>query len=303
MFPAGTPVAPARVVCFLLNDPTMTGLRPLSIGEILDGAFSIYRRNFVVMVTTAAALTLPGTLLQAAFPAVGSILTSLGTVIALVALTGETSDALLGGTPDLPSGLQVGVQRSGGALLALLVTYLAVGLISAPLLGGIWYVGVMMQPERSGLTLTSYLLLIAVLVLLAVTVVSYFMLRWFAVMQIAVLEPTRHFLRRSAVLSHGALTKISVVWLVGTLIVGVPSTLAGIGQGVATALSDGSASGSGMLAASLALAWLISALGTPFTAALLTLLYYDQRVRKDGLDVELAVSRAVAPPLAHPAGT
>ena len=34
-------------------------LRPLSIGEILDGAFTIYRRNFVLLVVTSALLFAP----------------------------------------------------------------------------------------------------------------------------------------------------------------------------------------------------------------------------------------------------
>jgi hypothetical protein len=279
----------------------MTGLRPLSIGEILDGAFSIYRRHFVVMITTAGVLTLPGTLAQVAFPNAGSVLTSIGTVIALVALTGQTSDALLGGQPDLASGLQFGMRRTGAALTALLLTYLLIGLVSVPFVGIGWYVAVTMKPDQSGLSLPAFLLLMMSIVLVGVTVISYLMLRWFAVMQIAVLEPTRRFLRRSAVLSRGALWKISVVWLVGTLIVGVPSSIAGIGQGVATVMNEGGSST--LLAMSLAIGWIISTLGTPFTAALLTLLYYDQRVRKDGLDVELAVSRAVAPPVPQPVGT
>ena len=280
----------------------MTGLRPLSIGEILGGAFSIYRRHFLVMVTMVAVLTLPGTLLQVEFPTAGALLTSLGTIVALVALTGQTSDALLGGQPELGSGVQFGLRRSGAALLAIVCTTLVVMISAMPFAGLVWYLAVTMAPDRSGLTIPMYVLLLAVPVLAAVCVLSWQMLRWFAVMQVAVLEPTRRFMRRSAVLSRGALWKISVVWLVGSLIVGVPNTLAGIGQGVATVLSE-DGSGTGLMAASLALAWAISALGTPFTAALLTLLYYDQRVRKDGLDVELAVSRAVAPPVPQPVGT
>lgn len=280
----------------------MTGLRPLSIGEILDGAFALYRRHFVVMVATVAVLTAPGTLLQVEFPTVGGLVMSIGTVIALVALTGQTSDALLGGQPELASGLMFGLRRTGAALMAIIVTSFMIILSALPFAGLAWWVGLEMAPDRSGLSVLTYILLLAVIVLAGVSVVSYLVLRWFAVMQIAVLEPTTHFMRRSAVLARGALWKISVVWLVGSLIVGVPNTLAGIGQGVATVLNE-DGSGTGLMAASLALAWVITALGTPFTAALLTLLYYDQRVRKDGLDVELAVSRAVAPPVPHPVGT
>ncbi|HEU0079725.1 MAG TPA: hypothetical protein VFQ76_18850, partial [Longimicrobiaceae bacterium] len=44
---------------------SVSHLRPLSFGEILDGAFALYRRNFVVFVTTALVPLLPGVLLLA----------------------------------------------------------------------------------------------------------------------------------------------------------------------------------------------------------------------------------------------
>ncbi len=281
----------------------MTGLRPLSIGEILDGAFSIYRRNFLVMVTTTAVLLLPGALLRLVWPTIGGLVSSFGGMVALVGLTSETSVALLGGQPELARGLQVGLRRTGAVMLAVFLASAVVLLACSPLFAGAAYIGWTMTPERSGLTVLSYLLLVMVLVLIVLVPSSWLTLRYFAVLQIAVLEPTRHFLRRSAVLSRGAFWKISVVWLVGSVIVGVPSFLVGVGEGVATVMSDQGMVGSGVFVASLVLGLLISSLGTPFTAALLTLLYYDQRVRKDGLDVELAVARVAPPVVPTPAGT
>jgi hypothetical protein len=283
----------------------MTGLRPLSIGEILDGAFSIYRRHFVVLVTTTGLLTLPGTLLQVPFPFLAAIVGMLCSYLAAIALTVQTSEALLGGRPDLASAVAMAARRLLPVTGALIVMMLALGLVSAPLAGAVFYVARLWAPDRSGLGVGSYLAILALLAALAAVPPSYFAMRWFAVLQVMVLEPTRHFLRRSAVLANGALTKISVVWFVGFLIALVPGALVGGGQGVVLAMVREGMLPDAALFAALALAWIVSALTSSLLIALVTVLYYDQRVRKDGLDVELAVSRAIAPASAvpQPAGT
>jgi hypothetical protein len=282
----------------------MTGLRPLSIGEILDGAFSIYRRHFVVLLTTAGVLTLPGVLLQVEYPLIAAILSVVGGGVGMIAITLQASDALLGGKPDLASTVSAGFKRLIPVWLKVFAMSLLLGLVTVPLIGGVVVAARAWMPERSGLDVVTYIGIVALLAVLAAIPPSYLALRWFAVAQIAILEPTRHFLRRSSVLSHGALTKISVVWSVGFLLALVPGAIIGGGQGVVTVMVREGVLPTAALIATLAVGWIVSALTTVFLTVLLTLLYYDQRVRKDGLDVELAVSRAVAPSaVPQPAGT
>jgi len=168
---------------------------------------------------------------------------------------------------------------------------------------GVFLAARLWAPDRSGLGVGSYIALIATLAMLAAVPPSYLGLRWFAVIQVAVLEQTRHVLRRSATLARGAMMKISTVWLVGFFIAGIPSALAGGGAGVVTVMVRQGLISEAVLIPAIALGWLVSGITTAFMAVLLTVLYYDQRVRKDGLDVELAVSRAVAPPVPQAAGT
>lgn len=289
----------------------MSALRPLSIGEILDGSFSVYRRQFLVLFVTAAALGLPATVLgfgaepgvPSMFDAVVMILGGVLGLVSSIALTAQVSTALLGGQPTLAEGIAVGARRFLPVLGALAWTTLFVLVVIAlPLglvLGG---VGWLLRPEVSGLQPIVFVLVASVLVLVLVTVLTTIALRYFAVLAIATLESARGVLKRSALLARGAYWKISVVWFVGGLIYGLPLLAVGAGSGAAELVAR-SGDGPGWLSPlATVLVWLVSALAMPFTAALNTLLYYDQRVRKDGLDVQLAAERATPapPPAAMP---
>ena len=222
-------------------------LRPLSIGEILDGVFRLYQRHFIALFGTAFGLLLPGLLLTLVSPVLYLVVTPLLQVIATGVSVWLASEAILGRTPVPLEGVKVGVRR----LL--------------PLLGYGFLYGVAV--------------LFAAVALLVPAVLLWIM--WFA--WGPVLERVFPF-GRSRALAKDEWTKIFFVSLVGVIIVFLPQIVLNVGGAVVfsvDALSGQVVPPPLILVGQV----LLSALTVPFTASLQTLLYYEQRVRKEGFDV------------------
>jgi hypothetical protein len=276
---------------------TKSGLRPLSIGEILDGTFTLYRGHFGALVLVAASCGLPGLVADLALPTpVAGLIAFLGGVVSYVALTWMAAEIVFGREVQTGSAISFGVRnaiRVVACMIGLgLVMMLAVGFAGGLAAGAVTllYTG---EPEAGRI----WMMVAAGTV--GGIVFSYLFVRYFAVYQIVVLEGEKHFqrlLKRSALLARGAFWKISTVWTLGWIVVSLPWMLVGAGAAF-TAASGGGLDAAqlqatdGLLPAVMsALGWLVTALTAPFTAALGVLLYLDQRVRKDGLDVELVVA-------------
>jgi len=277
---------------------TRTGLRPLSVGEILDGAFTIYREHFGALVLVAAICGLPA--LAAAFllpEGVAPLLEAVTGFVSFAALTWMSAELAFGRRVDVKRGLGIGLRKAPWVFLC----FLAVGLVSA---------GIFMLAALVGLLLVSGLQMVmevsatmrgigvAVAGIGVMIVMSLVIVRYFAVAQIVVLEPGRHVLKRSAELAKGAFWRISIVWTVAFLVVVVPSLMIGLGIGFLETIEEDLRAAQGQTAAAALVflatvplvTWLVNALTAPFTAAIGVVLYVDQRVRKDGLDIELAIA-------------
>lgn len=264
---------------------SLSHLRPLSFGEILDGAFVLYRRHFTTFFTTAIIPLLPVALLWGVFgwltgnmadlddaaSVFGFVavypLMLLGTMLMWGALVHETSRAVEGGAVDRGEAYRVSLRRLLPSLgAAVLFTLLAV----------------------VGLVL---LVVPGILVMLAL----------FATWHAVIIEGKGPVaaLSRSRELARGAWGRIFGVLLVSYIIVMIPGMVVGVASGVAI-LGSAVASGDPEAAAG-AMGWftavnnvlsiLISALTTPFMTAAITLLYYDRRVRTEALDLEMATDR------------
>ena len=238
-------------------------LRPLSIGEILDGVFRLYQRHFIALVGTALGLILPALLLTFVSDLLMNLAVSMLGVIATAVSVWLASEAILGRTPVPREGVKVAVRRT------------------LPLVGyGFLYFIV---------------ITFAVLALIVPAVLLWIM--WFAWVPIVVLERVFPF-GRSRALARGEWTKIFFVSLVGVIIVLLPQFVLIVG----TVAVFGIGAATGQVATPLLVLVaqvLLSALTLPFTASLQTLLYYEQRVRKEGFDVahtaaSLGVTDAVA---------
>jgi hypothetical protein len=112
-------------------------------------------------------------------------------------------------------------------------------------------------------------------------------LMWFAYLPVFVIEGKIAFFGRSRELARGSWGKVFLVQFLTGIILALPAMLVG---GSAFAFGQISVADGTMPPLFNALSILITALTAPYSAATLTLLYYDQRVRKEGLDIELSTA-------------
>lgn len=268
---------------------SLSHLRPLSFGEILDGAFVLYRRHFAVFFTTALIPLLPVALLWGGFGWLTGNMTDtddatavfafalvypvmiVGSLLMWGALIHETARAVEGGPVDRGEAYRAAFRRMlpmvGAGILFMILVVAGTILFIIP----------------------------GILVMLALFAV------WHAVM-IEGKGPVEA-LSRSRELARGAWLRILGVMVVSYIIIMIPSMLVGATAGAAmvgAALSSGDPDAvegtMGMFSAvTNVLSILLSALTTPFMTAALTLLYYDRRVRTEALDLEMATERLGAP--------
>jgi hypothetical protein len=259
-----------------------SNLRPLGFGEILDGAFSLYRRHFGTFYLTAL---LPGIPLAAFWVIVGLFLaapsgmTALATLpflllpVSLVAallswaaLAVEVEDAYRGRPVSWRAAFHTAFGRFPALLGAGFVCWvmLSVGLLLF-IIPGI-FVGIML----------------------------------FAVLPLVVLERSGPFeaLGRSIELSRGAWGRIFGLALVLVIIASLPTIATMMVAGTAVGLTGMTSAtpaggGTGLVVMQLS-GLLVNALTTPIVAGGLVLLYFDRRVRVEGLDLEIETRELVA---------
>jgi hypothetical protein len=272
------------------------GLRPLTTRELLGSAFALWRQHFTVLIGTATLLLAPAAAVQLQDERAGFVLGSVLSLLAFLALTAQVSEAILGEDPTVRDGIGVALRRFLPALGALLGAGIVIGLAMLPFgIAAVMGVPIVRERLEDGTMSRSTVLFLAFgAVCLAVGILSKLGVRYFAILQIVVIERARNFLKRSAVLSKGAYWKVNTVWFVGSLVTAIPGKLLGVTPAPATALmARGDAVGM-LLPSTLVLGWVLSAITLPYSAALAALLYYDQRVDKDGPDVAVAVSSGAA---------
>src|SRR5262249_49520697 len=108
-------------------------LRPLTIGEILDGAFTVYRRHFIVLFTTVALLLAPMELIAAMAPGVvGGVVTFAWSAVMDAPLVIQASTAILGGTPGIVDAIRAGIRRMPAVLGVSILVTLLTALATAP---------------------------------------------------------------------------------------------------------------------------------------------------------------------------
>lgn len=265
------------------------GLRPLGIGEILDVAIKIYRARFLVLVKSAAVVLGPvfalSALIRISFPAGDDLLA-------------ETQP---GATPqfDVDALWPFLAGTSIIVVLAYLASTLATGACFKAVSGAYldespdWRDTVRFARSKLG-SLVWLSLLTALLagigLLLFILPGVYLWVAWSVAAPVLLLEDVRGWkaMKRSRELIRGRFwPTISVVLLMLVLTTIVQAVLVAILAGVV------SVSGSDVaLAVADAVGQTASGvLTTPLSAAVLTVLYFDLRVRKEGFDLELLSRR------------
>ena len=257
-------------------------LRPLGFGEILDGAFSLYRRHFATLYLTALLPGIPLALFWVVFGfavAPGASATALATLtwvllpvsmvaalLSWAALTVEVGDAYRGRPVVLADAFRTAFRRFPALLVASIVCWLAFGVAMLLFLIPSIFVGIV----------------------------------FFAVLPVVVLEGAGPFeaLGRSRALARGAWGRIFGVVLVLLIIAFLPTFAAMMITGTVAGLAGVTSAtpttgGAGLVVMQLS-GLLVNALTTPIVAGGIVLLYSDRRVRAEGLDLEIATRELVA---------
>jgi hypothetical protein len=260
-------------------------LRALSIGEILDGAFAVYRGNFGVLVGISAICTgIPAIInvymstvgiefISVWIMLVGFGLYSVGGLIATGATIHVISEAYLSVMPSLGEALKFALGKMLKIFLAGLCKYLIIGVVVVIVMIVFGIAGAAM----GGSTAAAALVTIGVI---PVAIIVFVMLSGYSIVtQAAVLEwetSAVDSLARSWTLTKGFKMKAfglgAVIWILVSIPVMAGTVLIMILPGMAAVLSAASS--------------LLQLILYPVVASTFTLLYYDLRVRKEAFDIE-----------------
>ena len=268
----------------------MADLRPMGVGEILDGALTIYRRHFITFLALGIiVLWLPVVLsiyAQLSGPQghtgllfLAAILQYFAGLLLTAGVIRVISDFYLGRESGLTQALALGVQKVWPLFV--------VGLGKGVLLGLIVFVlGIVAAISIPMLTKTGALGGIVALALLAGAcwLAAFVACGYGVTTQVVVLEPlgsSFDAFGRSWDLTRGRKLKVLGLALVAFILVGVPS--AGIGALAAVLRFSFSTTA----AALLVLAAVLPVILTPVLPCVFTLMYYDLRVRREAFDLEL----------------
>jgi len=263
-------------------------LRPLGIGEILDAGIKLFMRHWRTLVLSVIGLILPVQILSALVIAsiapeqfdltttqtgveedeeaaflVGQGIVAILTLVTLLLSTAvcfkAVADAYLGVEPDWRRSLRFALRRLGGLIgVAFIGFFVLVLAFLALIVPGIWLA-------------VAYSVAVPALLLERVGPVAA--------------------LRRSFRLVRGRWWPTAGALIVGYLLIGIIGALV---QGVITVVPSLLAEDNTLVAALGAVVGGTAgaALTTPYPAAVVTLVYFDLRVRKEGLDLQLIAEGA-----------
>ncbi len=299
----------------LVPKPGIIPLRPLGVGEILDGALSVVRQHWKIMIGLAAAVVSVTALIQ--FVLQVTVLRDAGSPFTFSSSFSTNFDSGASTQPVFRSGSGLGTL---GFLGTTLLNWIAITVLS-----GIFTVIVSQAVLGQRVTLTdawarvrlqiwpliglsfmSGLFLVLGYILCLIPGI-YLYVALAVSSPVLVLERGRVFasMGRSRRLiennwwrSAGILILAYLITALVTFVIAIPFVIIGGGSLFLSASSDGLSSGSFVfLEACTTVATIIAgAITYPFAAAIRALLYVDLRMRKEGLDIELMRAAGAAPP-------
>lgn len=284
-----------------------TSIRPRGPGEILDGAFRLYREDVGLYLATALLASLPWAFFSVA--AVGgsdamAVLAVLLMPVAMVltaaawgALMHQMNERLDGRVPAFGPALQRGVRLffriAWGTILAYVVVVAAFMLVMV--VPGV-IASLIVAFEPGGVLLIAGMLVTFALGIVLLVVVGFRAFAGAALFLPGIIVeglPAYSSLKRGFALSRGAKARGRVVGVVALswVLVFVPFLATYFVTGTTATLYDPEALASGLVssgqfAAQQVLAMITAGFTTPFLVACILLLYYDQRVRLEAYDLE-----------------
>jgi len=284
-------------------------LRPLTFGEVLDGALSMYRRHFRLFLQLSVVLLVipvglgayyghplfvPQIAMQNvmmymmdpvfAFVMIASIgvLYYLATLLLTTATVRVVSDAYLGRAPSFKDALGLGRKRMWPLFLVGLAKFVLLGALFGLVVGTYGFVGFFMNRAGIGLPADIVTAAIAVVGLWLVALVAC---GYGVTTQVVVLEQLGGALQafgRSWRLTKGFRFKVFalavVAFLLFNIIPSVIFTIIGAMWSPAAPFAS---------IAVQVVTLLVPVVLSPAIACVLTLLYYDLRVRREGFDLQV----------------
>lgn len=282
--------------------------RPLTFGEILDGAFTLYRRHFLTFFVTALVPYVPVAIVSGqmagADPAedfsgyfgllfVAMVVMFVAFVLMWGALTREAAQAYGGGEVSMGDGFGRGLRAFLPGLAAAFVAVLMMSVVGGVLsmVVGVVFALAIPAAAAGGGSAVPFVLVSVFSFLLIMAVMLGMGSLFFAVTPVLVVEGRGPFeaIGRSFTLAWGALPRVVGVMVVSYLIAILPLAASMIGIGITQGF-EAMVTAGGMSPAAIAVQQVISAVGyaltLPFFATTLVLLYYDRRARTEAHDLE-----------------
>jgi hypothetical protein len=286
-------------------------MRPLAFGEILDGAFTLYRRNLALFLLTAV---IPMAVLIAAFALLGGamfaglasgdptamfgaafggmmMLALVGGIVLVVmwaALTRNAAQSYLGQPASLGDGFRAGLRSflpllGAGIVITIgmIVVVFAISMVA----------GVTMAIGMSGMSSLAAIVVGFVVFVLAAAAYLCAIAILFAVVPAVVVEGKGPIeaIARSFDLARGALGRVIGLMLVTLLITYLPGmAVMALTGGFSQALDPSHVPSVGQFVTQQLLGMAVWVFTTPFMVAVIVLLYFDRRVRTEALDVRMA---------------
>lgn len=300
-----------------------TQLRPRTFGEILDGAFQIFRRHFITLgvttllpsaISAVATIGLLGASARGELSAAAAIGMGLAwlvivpaTIVVWGALAWQTSEAWMGGDVAVSDGYRAGLRSFwrlvGGGIVGYVLLWVGMMVVLVPI-GIVAAIGVPLMAaggDAAGAVVGGVMMVgVFVAMVLAGVLGGGALVYMLPAIVVEGLGPFRA-VSRSWELARGALLRGGGLVMVAMLIAFLPMVAVMLLTGQFTGMFDPSAAPPslgalvvqqlGMLA--------VGAFTTPFLVAAITVLYYDRRVRAEAFDVHRAAGDLSLPdPLA-----
>jgi hypothetical protein len=291
---------------------TMPTLRPLSFGEILDRAFTLYRRNLVLFLGTSILLSVGlfigvvvliglGGVMMAIMPnMIGFLAMALVSVAAAAlctlpwgALARQASRSYTGQQTGLADGTEAGGRAAMTLLGAGVIAFLSLGVLMLLVGLVVYFLNLIVAglgiPSLSGVVaIVSVVGFIAAFCLVAAL--------YFGVVPAVIVEDKgpMEAVSRSLQLAQGALPRIAGTMAVAMLISYLPQIALLFVTGTFTGFTEQAAAGTEQMAALFLqqiLSIAITMLTLPFLVSVVVVLYYDRRVRSEALDVQMVTEQ------------
>jgi hypothetical protein len=268
-------------------------IRPLGVAEVLDGAFTLYRRHLGILLGLGMIFHALPALAALGSTTLAQVLVVFGGPFYDAALIFAAAELIQGRTVRPGAALSVGLRRF--VPLWLLTIIFGVSFLPAMLVSGLAVFAGANALEIAGAA-SGGGVLVAILSLpviaMAALPIVWWLLSLFAWRQVVVVEGEWNIFRRSFSLARGGRRQILAVALIGWLLLTMATLPLGVGvllSGDLDAIVGGANTGMEQPLSLVLLGFLATVLTRPFTHLLYTLLYFSRRVQVEGLDVERSV--------------